>query len=256
MRTPVLFRHPLLPQTGNRMLAEELLLLALDDDKGSVSAVAEVGLEFGLAGSIIMELALRERLHVGEDGVAVTDAGATDSDVLDDALATMAAKPGKDVEYWVNHLPDARQSLKQRLLDGLVHQGTLERREKRVLFVFRWDVFPERDGRVERDIRDRIDSILLRDGDADPRTRLLIKIASSCGVLEAVYPSDEHNCIKARVEELNAGRDVYSDAVQDAMQAAEAAQAAAMVAIMAASMAATTAATSAACASAVSASCS
>jgi|GEM_PF-4255314 len=44
-------------------LAEELLLLALQDEKGTVLASAAGSLSYGLAGALLMELALRSRLH-------------------------------------------------------------------------------------------------------------------------------------------------------------------------------------------------
>jgi hypothetical protein len=48
--------------TTSRTLADELLLLALDDAKGAVHSAASLALDYGLAGAILMELAINNRL--------------------------------------------------------------------------------------------------------------------------------------------------------------------------------------------------
>lgn len=136
------------------MLATDLLLLALDDDRGTVLPQAALGLDYGLAGAVVMELALRGRIRLEGDVVSTTGT-ATDDALLDDALRAIAATPGKTLSHWVWHLSRDLGGLRQRLLDRLVARGTLEKREKRVLLLFHQNVYPERDARVEHDIRAR-----------------------------------------------------------------------------------------------------
>ena len=71
------------------MLATDLLRLALDDERGTVLPQAGIGLDYGLAGAIVMELALRGCLGVDEERVAATGT-ATDDPLLDDALRVIA----------------------------------------------------------------------------------------------------------------------------------------------------------------------
>jgi hypothetical protein len=138
------------------MLATDLLLLALDDERGIVLPQAALGLDYGLAGAIVMELALHGRIRVDDDVVSVSGP-ASDDALLDDALRAIAAAPGKNLSHWVWHLSRDLGGLRQRLLDRLVMQGTLEKREKRVLLLFHRNVYPERDARVEHDPRHRCD---------------------------------------------------------------------------------------------------
>lgn len=228
------------------MLANELLLLALDDERGTVHSAVQIGLDFGLAGAVIAELAIRERLREG-DTLSIDGDAKTGDAVLDDAMAAIAAKPGKNARYWVNHLSRALGGLHKRLLDGLVAQGTLERRDQRILLLFHRDVFPERDGRVEQDVRARLDAVLLHGGQCDQRTRWLIQLAAACRITDAIYPRAQRAAVKSRIKQLDAAADVASVAVERAIKAE---QAAIMAAIVAASVAATTASTTAACSAA------
>ena len=230
------------------MLATDLLLLALDDERGTVLPAAGIGLDYGLAGAIVMELALQGRLQV--DGERVTATGsATDDPLLDDALRTIAATPGKTLSHWVRHLPGEMNGLRQRLLDRLVARGTLTRRDQRVLLLFHRNVYPERDARVEHDIRARLDGVLLRGESSDAATACLIHLAAACRVTDAIYPRDQHEAIRARMAELDDAGAAGANAVADMVARAETAAitAAAMSAITASTVAATTAATTAAC---------
>lgn len=226
------------------MLATDLLLLALDDERGTVLPEAGIGLDYGLAGAVVMELALHGRLDV--DGERVSASGtATDDPLLDDALRVIAATPGKTLSHWVRHLPGELNGLRQRLLDRLVAKGTLARRDQRVLLLFHRNVYPERDARIEHDIRARLDGVLLHGQSPDPATACLIHLAAACRVTDSIYPRDQHKAIRARMAELNDAGAAGANAVADMVARAE--TAAVTAATMAAIIASTTAATAAAC---------
>lgn len=234
------------------MLATDLLLLALDDDHGKVLSQASIGLDYGLAGALVMDLALQDDVDVDDDRVTATRTSSDDA-LLGDALRVIAATPGKNVSYWVRHLSGALGGLRQRLLDRLVAQGTLEKREKRVLLLFHWNVYPEKDARVEHDIRARLDAALLHGETPDAQTACLIHLAVACRVIDAIYPRAQHKAIKARIDEIGDAGSAGAHAV--ASRVAQAETAAVTAATMASTIAATSAATTAAC-SASSAACS
>jgi hypothetical protein len=135
------------------------------------------------------------------------------------------------------------------LLDRLVARGTLEKREKRVLLLFHQNVYPERDARVEHDIRARVDATLLHGETPDAPTACLIHLAAACRVTDAIYPRAQHGAIKARIAELDDVDAAGANAVAALVAQAETAAvtAATMAAITAATVAATSAATTAAC---------
>ena len=230
------------------MLATDLLLLALDDERGTVLPEAGIGLDYGLAGAVVMELALLGRLVVDGERVSATGT-ATDDPLLDDALRMIAATPGKTLSHWVRHLPGEMNGLRQRLLDRLVAKGTLARRDQRVLLLFHRNVYPERDARVEHDIRARLDGVLLHGQSPDAATACLIHLAAACRVTDAIYPRGQHEAIRARMAELNDAGAAGANAVADMVARAETAAvtAATMAAITASTIVATTAATAAAC---------
>ena len=139
--------------------------------------------------------------------------------------------------------------LRQRLLDRLVAQGTLEKREQRVLLLFHRNVYPERDARVEHDIRQRVDDALLHGQPTDAQTACLVHLAAACRVTDAIYPRDQRKTIEARIAALGDAGLAGANAVAGLVAQAETAAvtAATMAAITASTLAATSAATTAAC---------
>lgn len=230
------------------LLAKDLLLLALDDARGTVPMAIQSHLELGLAGAMLADMAGLECLQLKKnfwgEKLSVTEAPTLDSALLGEAVAAIKARPGKSVGWWVQNLSRSLGGLRQRLLQELVAQGTLERREERVLFVFSREVYPERDGQMERDIRAQLDAVLVHGAEAEPHLRWLIQLAKACNVIAAMYPFGQRWAIDKRIKELaRLDKDGPADAVAKVIQAQ---QAAVMVAIMAASVAATSAACSSA----------
>lgn len=230
------------------MLATDLLLLALDDERGTVLPQAATGLDCGLAGAIVMELALRGRFRIDNEALS-TIRHATGDALLDDALQVIAATPGRNLSHWVWHLSRGLGGLRQRLLDRLVAQGTLKKCGQRVLLLFHQTVYPERDARVEHDIRTRVDDVLLRGQVPDAQTACLIHLAAACRVTDAIYPRDQHATIEARINALGDAGIAGANAIAGLVARAEtqAVAAATMAAITASTIAAASAATTAAC---------
>jgi len=231
-------------ETHELALPEELLLLALDDERGKVLAEARIGLAFGLAGAALMELTLDGELRIDDGKMYLDESAEPSGSAPFDAIRTLLhEKPGKKVRYWVERLPRKLRHLQQQWLDALVARGTLERRQSRVLFIFPVQRYPEHDGRPEHDIRARIDAVLLHGNAPDARTAMLIQLAGACRLLRAMYPRDQRKRVEQRLKVLQ-----DMPVAEDVAAATRAAiSAAATAAAMAAITAATAASSSAAC---------
>src|SRR5215212_2077859 len=143
-------------------LPEELLLLALHDEKGSVIPAAARVLNGALIGAVLMELGLQDRLDEGPDGTLVADPTPTGNEILDEASSWIAqADRPRMPSYWVGRLAGRIPRLKDRLLEQLVSKGILERRERRILWIFPSRSFPLADAAVEQQARDRIRAVIL-----------------------------------------------------------------------------------------------
>src|SRR5688572_15716525 len=146
-----------------RTIAEDLLLFALDDEKGTTLWSGAAALPYGLAGALLAELAMRGKVALGDkQAVAVLDETPTGVDVLDDALRLIAtSKKPRDAKHWVTTFTTKVKRLRDRLEDRLVAEGILRKDQHRVLFLFPFERLPTDDPSVERGLRDEVRAVLL-----------------------------------------------------------------------------------------------
>ncbi|MGC9667949.1 GOLPH3/VPS74 family protein [Planosporangium sp. 12N6] len=200
-------------------LAEELLLLAYDD-AGSAAINTQM-LGYGLAGALLMELALAGRVDVADKRVTVTDAAPTGDPVVDEALARIGAEHRKPQD-WVIRLA---KGLPGRLLDGLVEAGVLRREQDRVLWVFPRTRYPSATGaqpEPETETRDRLRAAVTGDGPVDPRTAALCALVRAVRLEKTAVPGVPAKQVRERLKAV-ADASWPAEAVRKAIEGVEAA---------------------------------
>jgi Golgi phosphoprotein 3 (GPP34) len=207
-------------------LGEDLLLLALDEKKGTLVSGALQGLPEALAGAVIMDLTLLERLTLHGRALVVSDPTPTGDDLLDEALSRIAsARRPRSVSHWVGNL---RLKQRRRLLERLVARGVLRRHKDRVLGVFPRTRFPAQDPTAGRQLRQQLRTAVLGGGQIDTRRAFLLSLAQACGLVGRLLSRDERRLAKQRINALVEG-ELLGKAVSDAVASAVTAGAAGAV---------------------------
>jgi hypothetical protein len=213
-----------------QLLAEDLLLLALDDDKGTVSWPRSTALRYGLGGALLMDLALQERIDSRDKKIVLVDPSATGDDALDAALDTIRAsnKP-RDAKHWVKQL-GGRAGLKEQLARRLVARGILHEQELTIFRVFHDHRFPTGDPGPESSLRGRIRDVALGAAEPETRTLLLLSLVSACNLTDEVFSQEERKHATRRIKELVEGErfgKAVGEAIADTVAATAAVSAAA-----------------------------
>lgn len=217
---------------GRLALHEEVLLLALQDRKGTVVMGAHWG--FAVGGALLAELLLQRRLLVDGSGrkpmIEVAEPASTGDEILDETLGRVAtAKRRGSVATWVQRLSGTKR-LRQRVAMRLVERGILRADEDRVLLLFTRKVYPERDHEPEREIIARLrDAVFTPTSEIGPRTVVLLALTYHTGLLRAVLDRKELKAGKKRIEEIIEGN-VLGDATKEVVRALQAAMIAVSVA--------------------------
>jgi Golgi phosphoprotein 3 len=221
-------------------LAEELLLLAIDDESNRVPMAQSSKLDYVLAGAVLMDLLLTDRLRFADGKLAVADASPTGDAVLDDALTKLerSAKP-RSPQHWVNRL--AGDHLRDRVIDELVQRQIVRREEHHILGIFPANRFPTEDPTPEQAVRARLRAVLLEGREPEPRDAALVALLKAGDLLGAVLSKEERHRAGERVKELTRPAAV-GKATTQTIAAVEAAADAVMAAVIAAVVAASTAA--------------
>jgi len=209
----------------NRLpLHEEVLLLALRDDEGTVASGTMY--QYAVAGAILSELMLQGRIAVDDSGrkklARVIDPRPTGAPLLDECLDKIAATRPKPLDDWVGKFANIK-NLKHRVAVRLCDRGILREEEGKILLVFTRTIYPETDPRPEQEIIERLRRAVFTDTrDLDPRTVVLVSLANSAGILKVVFDKKELKRRKERLEQVING-ELMGKAAQEAIQAMEAA---------------------------------
>ena len=199
--------------------SEEILVLLLEDERGTLIPIPRTSIECALAGGVLMDLAFANRIDTDLETLMVTDRTPTGNLMLDRTLAKVGAREDKtDTRTWIKVLAaeDADYIREQALLRLLQH-GILERRESSFIWAFgrRRDTLDRRERRLawafgarryqeaEHEIKLRIGNVLLSDDIPDPRDVALIGLVDACDLLGDIFPDRNTDQLRPRVEQLH-----------------------------------------------------
>jgi len=217
------------------ILAEQTLLIALDDAKGH-DTTKWAG-DAGLAAALLLDLARLGLVEVDGDGKAVAIEGrAPDHEMLRDAHAAIAeAGKRRSAEGWVSRLPRELKPLRTRLARGLVERGVLAEEHRKLLGLVPTTRFPEADPGPERELRARLREVLVAGREPTEPEALLVGLLEPLELIANVVERDERHAARKRAKEV-AEQGIAGSAVRDAVAAV---QAAVMTSVVAASVTAT-----------------
>lgn len=192
-------------------LAEELLLLAMNDKKGTVLMAASMGLPYGLAGALLIELVEAGFLRIEGKELIATARGSARDELLDGILGTIrSSKRARDLKYWVGRLGRSGGKIKKDLLARLAQKGVLMQEEHRLLWIFPSPRFPEIDPRPELGVRGRVRSGILGVTPLEQRTAALISLVHACDLTGGIFDKGERREAKRRAKEITASQPIGS----------------------------------------------
>lgn len=202
---------------------EEILLLALQDEKGTVTG--GTWYSYAIGGALLSELVLagRVRAEGKKKELEVVDDTPMGDPVLDDCLAMLCdAKKPKPMTHWLTKVSQWK-NLKRRAAESLCEKGILRAEKDKVLFIFERDVYPEADPEPEREVIERLRHVIFEDDlDVDPRTVVLLSLAKQTEILKTVFDRKDLKRRKARIEDVIAGEasgEAAASAVHDIQMA-------------------------------------
>ncbi len=183
--------------------AEEILLLLLDDQDGTFVPVPEWSMQCALAGAVLMDLALANRIDTDLNSLVLVDKQPTGDDLLDPTLERIAGDSGAhDARYWVELVAAEADDIRDRALARLVERGVLSREENRFLWVFQSRRYPLIDGKAEREVKLRLMGVLFSDEIPDPRDIVILSLVDSCGIFNELLSGRELERCRERVEQV------------------------------------------------------
>jgi Golgi phosphoprotein 3 (GPP34) len=218
-------------------LADDLLLVLLDPASGKPRTEG-TKLDYGLAGALLLELALAERVDLvgpkpSRADVVVIDDAPLGDELLSSALARVAEKRRKADRL----VPALAKGLRGRLLERAEQRGDL----RRVRLTLRPDRWPAADDARRRTLTRRLHDVLLTGVTPDARTAALVSLLAVIDAAPAAVDVRDRTTRKAvarRAAEIGEGT-WAAESVRRAVKAAHDAVVASTAAIVATTVATT-----------------
>ena len=158
-------------------------------------------LDHALAGAVLMDLALENRIDTDLDNLILVDSTPVGDTLLDPTLARIASGEQSDARYWVEQTARQAGEIRQAVLSRLIERGVLVRLPNRFRG-FRSQRYQAVGGKAESEVKLRIIGILLSDEIPDPRDVVIICLANACGVFDEVLPAHNLKAVSARIEQI------------------------------------------------------
>ena len=184
--------------------AEELILLALDDKKGNFLTMSLMSFESALAGSILMELALENKIDTDLEHLILINDSETGDPVYDEVIEMIKQYPdNKNALYWVKEIRNRFTNLRELLTKRLVENGILEEKKKKILGLFPQKRYPVLNNAEEMTVKNRIRQIVLSDEIPEPRDIVIISLIKSCGLVDQIFSSQEIKKASERIYQIS-----------------------------------------------------
>ncbi|MCY3870634.1 MAG: cytochrome P450 [Gemmatimonadetes bacterium] len=186
--------------------AEEILLLLHNEDRGDFApGLAPDTLNIVLAGAVLMDLALENRIDTDLEHLFLADATPLEDDLLDPTLADIARDTDtRDANYWLAKTTKRGDEIRDKALTRLVNRGILEPESEDIFLlsrlVSRSRRYPTIDGKTLEEVRLRIMRVLYTDEIPDPRDIVIICLADACGVFKNILSQSELSEVQERIE--------------------------------------------------------
>lgn len=206
-------------------LHEEILLLALRDEEGTIASGTMY--QYAIGAALLAELLLSKRIEVEQSGkkklVNLVSLSSLGEPLIDECLEkVISAKRRAVLQTWVSRFAGIK-NLKHRVARQLCRRGILRADENKVLLLFTRKIYPEVNPGPERELIRRLEHAIFTDTrDIDPRTVVLLSLANSTGLLKIVFDKKKLKGRKARIKQIVNG-EITGKAATEAIQAMQAA---------------------------------
>jgi hypothetical protein len=183
-------------------LAEELLLLAYDDQTGKATG-SRIGLDLGMSAAVLIDLALAGRIAYVDGYLTVIDPSPIGDPIADSILAKAAVDEPHTPAQWLQRL---RHRLRTRVLEDLVARGVVRDIDETQLEYIHVHRYPVADPAYEAEIRRRLAEALTTDAIPDERTAALATLLTATRMEPALrLPPDQAVRAHQRLEEIASG---------------------------------------------------
>lgn len=185
--------------------AEEIYLLALDEDSGKIMPDARNPvLGTALIAAVLIELAFLNKISTDKEHIYILDTSLTESPVLNEVLGILKISGEKSVSIKrvLKALMSHAKRLEQMVLAELIKKGILKEVDDKILWIFPDRRYPLIDNREIVNIELRIRQLILSDDTPEPKDAALVSLLQASKLFKKILSEEERIYYKKRIKQL------------------------------------------------------
>ncbi|MBN8564444.1 MAG: GPP34 family phosphoprotein [Leptolyngbya sp. UWPOB_LEPTO1] len=197
-------------------LSQDLILLALNPQTGKTRFSWYSALDYGLVGSLLLDLVLQGKLEIDNDNRVIGAisalrnpagiTGNTGNEFLDQRLSeVLASSRPRTARFWVTRWRRRYLGIQTIVLQNLVDLGVLERQEQRILGLFPTQRYFLTDESIQREIVQQVRAAVLEGIGLNSRMAALISLMQASHLTDAVFTPEERPEARSRIKAIAEG---------------------------------------------------
>lgn len=194
-------------------LSQDLILLALNPQTGKTRFSWYSALDYGLVGSLLLDLVLQGKLEIDNDNHVIGAisalrnsagiTGNTGNEFLDQRLSeVLASSRPRTARFWVTRWRRRYLGIQTIVLQNLVDLGVLERQEQRILGLFPTQRYFLTDESIQREIVQQVRAAVLEGIGLNSRMAALISLMQASHLTDAVCTPEERPEARSRIKAI------------------------------------------------------
>jgi golgi phosphoprotein 3 len=196
-------------------IPEEILLLSINESEGTIPNDRKFEVVF--AASILMNLALNNRLDTDLEKLILVSNKPLSENVLDEALKMIFAKQEKqDPAFWISQLAIMSREFMEYSVASLISKKVLKIENQKLLWVFSKRKYPLIEDKELKEVKSRVRELVFGNDIPELRDIIIISLLHY-GKLETLAFSEiEQNQYKSRIEAI-AKMDLIGQAISKSL---------------------------------------
>jgi golgi phosphoprotein 3 len=180
---------------------ETLFLLAVDDEEGNVLESVVKVLEPALAGGVLAELVLLNRIKLEDGRITIKDESPTNQPILDKMLyAIQEMGRLRKLKYWINTL--TYEKLLEEVGQCLVEAGALVRKKKKLRLVVPFGEGQDKQVSAKYGLKNRLREIVLEGQTPDQCELVQLALLYECDMVTLVFTRGERKAANKKIKAL------------------------------------------------------
>ncbi|MDD5508383.1 MAG: GPP34 family phosphoprotein [Bacteroidales bacterium] len=184
-------------------IPEEIYLLPVHKTGGQKIDFKHKKFEITLAASILMDLALRNRIDTDLEHIIPDQGTPTGDALLDEVMEWIFQAPRQEsITYWLIRITERAEHIRQSVLESLLRKKILKVRKQHIFLGYASKKYPVADDRQIKEIKSRVRDLVMGNDLPELRDMVIISLACYGGLLNFIFSEEEIILRKHRIEQL------------------------------------------------------